>query len=466
MHTTDAGRGPDPFLVGVGTRDITPDFPVMLHGYSGRDHATTAVTEPIEVSALCFQDPGSAPGRARPRRLVLVAVDMIGIQAAEVEVLRSDLARECGLAPSEILVAASHTHFAPCISPQLFAVPALAVLEPDPRYVSLVRAAVVAAAKEALAHAAPGRLETLRTPVPSVLYNRRTIVRESGDARAVETNYLYPERASLFEFSPVDAELTALRIMGDDGPRAVLLNFGCHPVTGGLRGPGSHFDISGDYPWFARAALREAWGCPVVFTLGAAGDAVPLQRAGKSREWIGRSLANAVLLGERVFAASADPAPALAYRSVTLEARTILSTRGQPVDDELEAARAALTRLAEPDPAGPEVRRFQDAALRAFRARLYPEDRFFIDIGIWWIGSTALVAFPFEVLADTALVLKKACPGAVVVSVANGYQGYLPRAYEYARGGYEATAESTHFEPGTMDALMERVVEELRRGPA
>ncbi len=259
----------------------------------------------------------------------------------------------------------------------------------------------------------------------------------------METNYLYPVDDSPFELSPVDSELTVLRIVAGGAPRAAIANFGCHPVTGGRDGPGSGYDISADYPWYLRETVGRAWGCPVLFTLGTAGDAVPIQRAGLSREQIGATLGNSLVLGERVLAAAhgAEGEAVVASRVARMEAATIMRTREPPAGNE--------------DPAA--------AALRAFRSRLYPDDRFTVEVAIHRIGDTVLVAFPFEVLSEVALTLKRSHPGVVVVSVANGYQGYLPHAHEYARGGYEATPESTHFEPGTMDRLLDRVREELDR---
>ncbi len=97
----------------------------------------------------------------------------------------------------------------------------------------------------------------------------------------------------------------------------------------------------------------------------------------------------------------------------------------------------------------------------AYRARLYPEDRHRIQIQLVRLGRSVLVAMPFEVLSEIGLRIKHAFPHAVVVSVANGYEGYLPLAYEYERGGYESTAETTHFEIGTADRLLQRVLTEL-----
>lgn len=448
---------------GVASRDITPTFPVMLHGYSSRDRLSEAVSEPIQASALCLQG-RSATGDGRTR-LVVVALDMIGVQAADVEKIRDELARECGIGRDELLIAASHTHFAPCISLEHLSSPRLGLTAPDPRYVALVRQAIREAVRESCADLESGELQVHRPDVPSVLFNRRTTLRASGAARKVETNFLYPADPSAYELSPVDPQLTALRIVSDGRPRAVLANFGCHPVTGGREGPESHYDISADYPFYVRKTVEQAWGCPVLFTLGAAGDAVPLQRAGSSREWIGSVLGCSILLGERVFTACrGDPGDAvLAHRVVRLEAATIIRTRGTAAEEEYRAARDLVNARGSESPPEEALRRYQAAALRAFRSRLYPEDRFTIEVAIHRIGDVILVAFPFEMLCEAALVLKLSHPGAVLVSVANGYQGYLPFAYEYDRGGYEASPESTHFEPGTLDRLLELVRKELDR---
>ena len=139
----------------------------------------------------------------------------------------------------------------------------------------------------------------------------------------------------------------------------------------------------------------------------------------------------AVLLAERAFSASArrsEGETRLSRRIVELEA-TALST-----DEPVESAR------------------------HAYRARLYPGNRFTIQVQLLRIGETVLVCMPFEVLSEFSLRLKQVHPEVVLVSIANGYEGYLPFAYEYARGGYEATAESTHFQPGTADRLIEAVL--------
>jgi neutral ceramidase len=451
---------------GIGVRDITPLYPVMLHGYSARDRLAgirpeDRVSEPTSVRAMAL---AGSDGKGGTARAVIVVLDMIGVHAAESKALRQEIAHKVGLDARDVLLAATHTHFAPTVSTELFTSPELGLLEPDPRFVARVTSAAVEAAAESLATIERGTLETYRVPVPSALFNRRTIVRASGAARTVQTNFLYPEHPEQFDFSPVDPELAALRLSTLSGPKAVLMNFGCHPVTGGLLGQQSQYRISADYPYHARRTVEQAWGCPALFTLGSAGDAVPMNRAGHSREQIGAALGNAVLLGERAFAASGrrEGEAVVASRWFEMPVKTIVAAGSGDAERAYGDARSRF--LAKPGAAAdsPEAREFRERANLAYRARMYPEDRHSLQIQLLRVGETVFVALPFEVLSEISLKMKRAFPQSVLVSIANGYQGYLPFAYEYERGGYEASADSTHFEIGTADRLLDRVLTELR----
>jgi hypothetical protein len=92
------------------------------------------------------------------------------------------------------------------------------------------------------------------------------------------------------------------------------------------------------------------------------------------------------------------------------------------------------------------------------RSKLYPGNSYAIKVQFVKIGRTVLVALPFEVLSEISLKMKQRHPDSVLVSCAGGYQGYLPLAYEYERGGYEASDQSTHFVPGTADRLLELIL--------
>ena len=79
------------------------------------------------------------------------------------------------------------------------------------------------------------------------------------------------------------------------------------------------------------------------------------------------------------------------------------------------------------------------------------------------IGDLPLVALPFEVLAELGLRVADRFPDAMVISYANGYEGYLPFRHDLAAGGYEAQTGSAHFEPGTAERILDAVLRGLER---
>lgn len=422
--------------VGVAVRDITPVSPQHLHGYSARHEPSLGVREPLSLRCLAVGD-----GR---QTVLIMSVDMIGVQHHVCQRWYGLVEEATGIGFPHVLVCATHTHFAPAVEAAIYASPQAGLLEPDPGYVVQVETALREAAREAIARLRPARLETVRVPVPGVLFNRRT---RKPDGM-VEINYLYPHSDTAYEFPPVDDELTVLRFRNEQGVVAALASFGCHPVTGTDLVPEGMRCISADYPHHLREGLGAAWHCPVLFTLGAAGDTVPINRQGDCRERIGRILADTTVLAERRF--RPDPRAEVDGCCGTVEARTILAVDSEHASADFAAARQAC--LGDPTPAN---RSRYDACSRAFfRSRLYPENRLSIPVQCLRLGSQSLVALPFEVLSAISLRLKASAPNSLLVSCAGGYQGYLPLAEEFPRGGYGATPETVHFAEDTGDRIL------------
>ena len=298
-------------------------------------------------------------------------------------------------------------------------------------------------------------METLKIRVPSIAFNRRT-VRKDGK---VETNFRYPLNSGDYDFSAIDDELTAIRFRTTSGSGAVLVNYGCHPVTGGEDQESDHYRISSDYIYHLRRTIEDAWGIPAFFTLGAAGDVVPRDRFGASRRRIGAILGNAVVVADRMFQPAGDDVGLISKRG-SIPVETIISVDAEKAEAEYRKYSSEL-RGRSGSLAPEESARFARALMEHYRGRQYPENRFDVPIHFFGIGPLSFVALPFEVLSEFAIRMKREHPESVLVSCAGGYQGYLPFEYEYARGGYEASERSTHFKPGTADMLYERVLMEL-----
>ena len=436
---------------GTAVRDITPHFPVWSIGYGNRSKCSSGVLEPVSLGCLAVSD-GDA-------RILMFMLDIIGVRYDVCEELYALLAKETGVGYPNIMISGSHTHFGPGIHETISRDPACALVASDPKYLSLFKNWMVEAAKEALGNLRPMRLETMRINSPQVVFNRRTVRKSDG---MVEMNLIYPDDPTPYDFSPVDDELTVHRLVTDDGVQGVLMNFGCHPVTG-CSPDKDYYRFSADYPYYARKVIEEAWHCPVFFTLGAAGDAVPINRKGDCRERIGTILGHTTVLAERRFQTDADDT--LAVGVIEVEAETIIKTLPETAEVEYKAAREAV--LAVEDTKSDEYRRFlatfHEKAMLCSRARQYPDNKGTHNVQFIRIGETVFVSLGFEVLAEIGLKMKEQFPNSVMVSCCGGYQGYLPLAYEYDRVGYEATESSTHFVPGTADLILGIILERLKK---
>ena len=149
---------------------------------------------------------------------------------------------------------------------------------------------------------------------------------------------------------------------------------------------------------------------------------------------------------------------------------------------------AAATRelpLAVRRPAPEEVARAEEIVARArqfprmdtldeiyaretLQMRDYPE-RVQLMLQALRIGDLAVTAIPCEVFVEIGLELKRRnpFPASFTVSLANGYNGYLPTPEQHALGGYETwRAKSSHLETNASVRIVETLMDclgELKR---
>ena len=444
---------------GCATRDITPDRPVWLGGYAGRNGPSTGVSEPILAGCIAVQTGEGQAAGGEPA--LLVTLDLVGVHDAGARALAGRIAEATGVPVERILLACSHTHYAPAVGLQRIYHPDVGrngINDADPAYVGEMSVKVVEACAEAVRRLAPGTVEVLRTSVPQVHYNRRIRQRDGS----VVTTFRYPTGSDpLPELSPTDDRLTALRFRAADSGAvgAVLVHFACHTVTGDRHGDGTSLLVSSDFVHYLRGALTDEYGCPVFFAQAAAGDVVPMRRLGESRRWIGESLAHAVLLGDRAF--RPVDAEQVSVRWDELQARVRHDLGGDP-EDRLAAAAERL-RAAPAGQDGAARDAYLEALHLAYAARRWPKGSLAVRIQHVRIGDLPLVALPFEVLAEFGLRVKERFPDAMVIAYANGYEGYLPFRHDLAAGGYEAQIGSAHFEPGTAERILDAVLRGLER---
>ncbi|MFP4385073.1 MAG: neutral/alkaline non-lysosomal ceramidase N-terminal domain-containing protein [Spirochaetia bacterium] len=431
---------------GFASRDITPNYPVHLGGYSSRDRKSDGIKEPISAGCAAVADGNQT--------VIIISVDTVGIYLEDSRRIRKSISEKTAVPEDNIVIAASHTHFAPYVGLHKFSVPGMELIYGDDRYRNRLEALITECAAEAVGEMGEAELQYYQVPVPQVLYNRRA--RKSDGS--VETVFLYPGERDDLSYSPVDETLTVIRFKGAAGFSGALVNFSCHPVTGGLS-DAENYKISSDYPYYLRKAVSEVWHCPVLFTLGAAGDAVPMNRRGDSRKQIGESLAYAALLGERRFIA--DPAPRIGLETVEITGEVAGYVESAGEVDIPGLCKKYASAPAESEEQSTAFEEYQRGVDQVFRSRMYPSSRVELPFGILRIGPFSFACLPFEILSEMSLRLKEKTFAAGIISCANGYHGYLPLEHEFSRGGYECLDRAAHFVPGTADQILDVLMERI-----
>jgi len=89
----------------AGAVVITPDEPVWMAGYAGRDKPSEGKIHDLFAKTLVIEDDAGA-------RLVIVTLDLIGI-TRELRAGVEDALKQHGVPPESLLLNASHTHCGP-----------------------------------------------------------------------------------------------------------------------------------------------------------------------------------------------------------------------------------------------------------------------------------------------------------------------------------------------------------------
>jgi hypothetical protein len=242
----------------VAVRDITPDAPIWLSGYSGRNHASERVDHPLLVQALALEDEAST-------RIVLVSLDNCEVSREFAAPVLEEISRKHSLPTEAVVIVSSHTHSAPCLDQVLTGMFRFEGSEKEKveAYSAKVRAAIVEAVGGALADRKPARLEHGQGTAGFAM-NRRVYVEDRVD---------FGENPE----GPVDEDVPVLKVSGEDGQvRAIVFGYACHGTT---LGGEEFYVVSGDYMAYAREHIEAAFpGAKAIYLTGCGADANPSPR--------------------------------------------------------------------------------------------------------------------------------------------------------------------------------------------
>lgn len=409
----------DHYDVGVARIDITPDYPIRLHGFGGRREESEGITQRIWAKALAIGSDDQQP-------LILFTVDNLGTRLPLLHEVAARLTAKAGIERERIALTFSHSHTTPKTNGSadtIFSTP----IPPDhqkhiDRYTAELTDALEKVALEALADRQPATLEWAVGTVGFAM-NRRT----AG--------------------GPVDHDLPMLvaKDPADGDIRAIYVTYACHCVTL------SNNKISGDWAGYAQEAIEHKHpGAIALVSIGCGSDSNP------SSGVTGDNIAAAAEQGgeiatevDRLLAGPLRPITGLVQ--ATLQ-RIALPLTTLPTRNELEA-------LAQQDDSQGYNAKHQLAKLdrgESLQAQIdYP-------VQTWTFGdSLAMVFLAGEVCVDYSHRIKRELDKnrVWVHAYANDFCAYIPSERLVLEGGYGGGAEIVYFAlPAPLKAGLEDTI--------
>lgn len=451
LHAQDSAAGTTDkvFRAGAALSNITPKIGYSING-NMRDVTVQQVHDDTYVRCMVLDD--------GENRLAIGVADLCMVYRETLDAAKSRAHEFTGIPVENMMISASHTHSAGTAC-------GVFQSEPDPEYLEFLEHRIADAVIRANNKLAPARIGWAVGSEPTQVFNRRWRMKPPGQG----TNpfgEVEPISSTQVE-DIIDPGLPIISIQTPEGlPVALLANYSLHYV-GGV-GPGH---VSADYfgmfadrmkqllqtdhidqPDFVAIMsngtsgninnnnnkgprpVRPPYGRMKLVADIVAAEAYKAYQTIEYQDWVPlKSIQREISLGVRL------PSQADIER-----AEGILATAKGPVLQEREEIYARETMLLKDYPKEVPV------ILQAFS-----------------LGDLAITAVPCEVFVEIGLEIKEKSPfqPTFMISLANGYNGYLPTPEHHKMGGYETwRARSSYLEEnaapkvtGTLFDLLEKL---------
>ena len=437
--------------------DVTPlKFPISMNG-NMQDTPAKRAADPLHARCLVLDD-----GQTR---IAFVVVDNCVIRRELMDDAKQRASKLTGIPTERMLISATHAHSCPTVTGAFQS-------EPVEEYVEFLTDRIAAGIKQANDNLAPARVAWGVGRDETQVFNRRWLLKEPTnetnpygliDKARMNPGYNNPKVTK--SAGPVDPEVSFLSVQSPDGrPRAFFGNYSLHYV-GGTGG-----DLSSDYfGAFAEriGQLLKANGPSSgpkqpafvgIMSNGTSADVnnvnfgltmPPKYEPFEKLKLVANSVATAALTAHDK--AEYRSAMTIAMRETEIE----LKVR-KPSADDLAAAKERLSKAGEfPYKTMPDI-----YARETLKLTEYP-DTVKLKLQAIRIGDLGIVAIPAEVFTEIGLEIKRRSPlkPTFTISLANGWNGYLPTPQQHELAGYETwRARSSYLEVDASPKIVEAVM--------
>lgn len=437
---------------GAFAMDVTPrKWPVSVNGGMA-DRQANSAHDPLHARCIVLDD-----GRTQ---LALVTVDSCMIPRELMDAAKAKAQKTTGIPASNILISATHTHSAPTVA-------GVFQSEPDSDYAAYLVDQIAEGIQRAYEARVPAQAGWAVVQEPSQLFNRRWFMKPGFDLTnpfgGVDKVRMNPPRASpdLIEpAGPIDPDVSILSLRTAEGrPLALHANYSLHYVGGN---PALSADYFGAFCDRIGSLIEAPSRFVAALSNGTSGDVnnvnfripAPKQAPGEQIRIVADVVAKAAAQAYAKVQHTQDLTLDAAEREIELKVR-------KPTPQEIDRAKKILAEAQ-----GPVLKtREQIYARETVLLAQYP-DTVRLKLQALRIGDLAITAIPCEVFTDIGLTFKKKSPFKQTfnISLANGYNGYLPTPHHHELGGYETwRARSSYLETNASETITSVILDLLNQ---
>lgn len=383
-------------LAGVSRVNITPQTPIQMSGYGGRDEPFKGVHDSIFVTATVFYD--------GIEKSAIITADLIGFSNEFCIETIQKIETESGIKKDYVLLSANHNHGGPRnktygndVSPDI------------EKYVAELQQKIVDAVVEANKKLQPAMIG-MGVGTCNMNINRR--------ARLADGNIWLGRNPD----GPCDHDVSVVRI--DDlnrNPIAIFVNWPCHGTASGQE----NYQITGDWMGATSRFVGDAFGGNVIVpvTAGASADINPIYGPNDNFNEIE---AVGMLVGEEVVnvVTSIQTIPNGTIQATKM---TIMANGKKPLES------------------------------REPNQKLVYDDQVPINLSALKIGHIFFAGVSGELMTEIGMRIKEESPfkNTVIITHCDGSSGYLCTNLAYPEGGYEVMVSRTM--PGTEYLISENL---------
>ncbi len=399
------------FLCGFSREKVTPELGTKLYGYNPFTPCTE-IHDDLFVNAAAFS--------SGETKALLISADNGDMQTELATSLRKECSDITGIPFQNIIITSTHTHCAPN----------LAGMEGwgdiDREYLeNIFRPALLRAVKNAADNMAEAELGVSEGK-SDVGINRREYTEDCHTILGQNPWGLY------------DSAMTVIRVRRRDDKKGIvnLIHYGCHGTACGCSPI-----VTRDWYGIMIDRIESETETPTVFVNGAIGDVGPRLTNGCTtgdithvEELGGRAAYDAMHITKSIST----------YRIPKM--KVIHGTLSLPYQEfaDLESVRAQKAKFSDPDSLI-NIEKLEYTHLCDVEKYLTDDNRsdmpndFKFDENVLIIDDICIIPFPFEMFSEMSIRLRaySSYKHTLILSCANGYNGYLPSQDQLCRGGYE-----------------------------